>query len=276
MKARIITGVILAAGLIAVCLYGPLWLIYGALQLAAIIGLLELLKMAGEYEPTTCSSPLGDRVGALLVGTLLPAMAYFAPDLVLPVVLLAPVLVLGSFLLAPHPIETVGRRMATAVTVVFYIGLLFAALIHLATHSAGADSGRALLLLGAMVFLGDTGAFFFGKYFGRRKLYPLVSPSKTWMGALGGVLGSLLGATAFKLVLAAGLTWGDVLALALPCAVLGQVGDLTESLFKRSYGVKDSGGLLPGHGGVLDRMDGILFAAPYMLFYAFFFGLDLV
>jgi len=166
--------------------------------------------------------------------------------------------------------------MATSLTAVSYVGVLFAALIHLSTRVGGEDSPKLLLLLGAIVFLGDTGAYFVGKYLGRNKLYPLVSPNKTIEGALGGIVGSVLGALIFKLFVANGVTWFDVFATAIPCGILGQVGDLTESLFKRSYGVKDSGSLLPGHGGILDRFDGVLFAAPYLLLYASVVGFELV
>ena len=261
MRARILTGLVITAALITLCLYGPRWLIYAILQLAAIIGMLEILRMAAPRAPMT------DRVGAFAASMGLTALAFLAPHALPAAVLLSPVVVLGSFLARPRPIETVASRMSGALTAVFYVGLLFAALIHLATHSAGELSGRAFLLLGAIVLLGDTGAYFMGKFLGRRKLYPTVSPKKTVEGSLGGVLGSLVGAVVFKIAIAPGLGWLDVVAVAVPCSVLGQIGDLTESLFKRSYGVKDSGTILPGHGGVLDRLDGVLFAAPYMLLY---------
>ena len=261
MRTRIITGVIITVVLIALCLLAPLWLIYLVLQLAAVIGLFEILRMAAPRAPFT------DRLGALVAGVGLTALAYLWPPALLGAVLLTPVVVLGSFLLRPFPIATVAQRMSGALTAVFYVGLLFAALINLATRAAGPYSGRALLLLGAVVFLGDTGAYFTGRFLGRHKLYPSVSPKKTIEGALGGVAGSLLGAVVMKLLITTALGWGDIVAVVVPCSILGQIGDLTESLFKRSYGVKDSGTILPGHGGVLDRMDGILFAAPYLLLY---------
>jgi phosphatidate cytidylyltransferase len=94
-----------------------------------------------------------------------------------------------------------------------------------------------------------------------------VSPKKTWAGAWGGLAGSVVGVAALKLISAHFLSWVDVALIAIPGGILGQLGDLTESLIKRSVGVKDSGGLLPGHGGILDRIDAVLFIAPYVYGY---------
>jgi phosphatidate cytidylyltransferase len=120
-------------------------------------------------------------------------------------------------------------------------------------------------------WLGDTGGYFFGKYLGKNgaKLYPAISPNKTWIGAFGGLVGAALAA-----VLAA--FWfmrGDahpvtIFLVAIPLAPAGIVGDLVESLWKRTFGVKDSGTLLPGHGGMLDRIDAILFTAPVLYYLA--------
>lgn len=261
MSARIITGLIITALFILLCLLAPVWLIYVTLQLAAIIGMLEMLEMA------VPNGRMTDRVGALLVGCTITALAYVYPTALPAAVMLAPVVLLGSFLLSPKPIETVAHRMSGGLAAVFYVGMLFAALIYLGTASAGEQSGRVLLLLGAVVMVGDTGAYFVGRAYGRHKLYPAVSPKKTVEGAFGGIAGSVVGAIAVKLIAAPDLAWLDVFLVAVPAGILGQAGDLTESLFKRSYGVKDSGRILPGHGGVLDRLDGVLFAAPYVLLY---------
>ncbi len=123
-----------------------------------------------------------------------------------------------------------------------------------------------VFFLFVVVFSGDTAAYYLGKQFGRHKLSPKVSPGKTWEGAVGGLLGSLFGGILFELFWSLQCTLVDVALLAIPVAVLGQFGDLFESMLKRSVGRKDSGRLLPGHGGVLDRIDGLLFAIPVLYY----------
>jgi phosphatidate cytidylyltransferase len=126
-----------------------------------------------------------------------------------------------------------------------------------------ADPWLVFLLL-AIVWLGDTAAFYIGGRFGRHKMAPVVSPKKSWEGAAAG----------FLIALAVAAAWSSwhlgrldpaVLVLAAATAVAGQLGDLVESMLKRSTGIKDSGTVLPGHGGILDRCDAVLFAAPVLL-----------
>ena len=124
-----------------------------------------------------------------------------------------------------------------------------------------------MLIVLIVAWVADTGGYFAGRFLGKAKLYEAVSPKKTWAGAWGGLAGSLVGVAVLKLVTAHGLGWIDVVLIAIPGGVLGQLGDLTESLLKRSVGVKDSGALLPGHGGLLDRIDAVLFIAPYVYAY---------
>ncbi|MEM1057502.1 MAG: phosphatidate cytidylyltransferase [Bacteroidota bacterium] len=117
----------------------------------------------------------------------------------------------------------------------------------------------------------DTFAYLTGRAIGKNKLFPRVSPNKTWEGAMGGVAGALaLGALAKVTVLSDVFGWGDVLVLGLCCGAASQLGDLAESLFKRSAGVKDSGRSLPGHGGMLDRVDAAIVAVALMAAYAQF------
>ena len=125
-----------------------------------------------------------------------------------------------------------------------------------------------MLLVLIVAWLADTGGYFAGRFLGKAKLYEAVSPKKTWAGAYGGIAGSVVGVIALKLVHASWLDVGRRLAIAVPGGILGQLGDLAESLIKRSVGVKDSGALFPGHGGILDRIDAVLFIAPYVYGYS--------
>lgn len=122
-----------------------------------------------------------------------------------------------------------------------------------------------LLLLGlVIVFLGDTAAFYFGSAFGRHKMAPVVSPNKTWEGAAASFACALAVAAAWSWWRLGGVSW-QLLAAVAAAAAAAQIGDLVESMLKRGAGVKDSGNLLPGHGGMLDRVDAVLFALPTLL-----------
>ena len=120
-----------------------------------------------------------------------------------------------------------------------------------------------------VTFASDTAAYFVGKGLGRHKLAPLISPGKTWEGTIGGLVGAVLFSLLFTLSTPFSLPieWGEALLLGLLVSVFGQIGDLLESLFKRYVGVKDSGKLIPGHGGFLDRMDSIVFAGAVVYYY---------
>jgi phosphatidate cytidylyltransferase len=170
---------------------------------------------------------------------------------------------------------TVATRVAYSITGIAYVGLLFS-FVPLIKRDFGPAGGDVIVILLVIAWVGDTGAYFAGRFLGKSKLYPAVSPNKTWAGAVGGLAASVASAAAVKVLLSAlhdppslvhSLTWLDVLLLAAPGAVLGQIGDLFESLLKRSTGIKDSGSLLPGHGGILDRVDAVLFLAPYVYVY---------
>ena len=135
------------------------------------------------------------------------------------------------------------------------------------------EHGPAFALLAlCIVFAGDIGAFFAGHRFGRVKLAPQVSPGKTWEGLIGGVLLAALTAAAGGAFL--GLSPGIMVPVGLGVAALSVVGDLTESMFKRSVGAKDSGHLIPGHGGVLDRIDSITAAMPLFALVLSWLGLS--
>ena len=145
----------------------------------------------------------------------------------------------------------------------FWVGLLMA-LPSLRRLDDGLAWVFAVLVIS---WCGDTGGYFAGKYFGKHKLYPLVSPKKTWEGVAGGVTLATIGLFVLRAVALPALSVVDVLVLGPLLCLAGVVGDLSESLLKRAFGVKDSGRILPGHGGLLDRIDSVLFVAPLLYAY---------
>lgn len=136
------------------------------------------------------------------------------------------------------------------------------------------DDGIAWLFVAlAATWLADTGAYFAGRFLGRRKLFERVSPKKTWAGAFGGVLGAVAGVYAVARVGLPELPMLHVVGMGVVGACTSIVGDLVESMLKRAFGVKDSGTIMPGHGGLLDRVDGLLFSGASLWLYATVFGL---
>jgi len=124
-----------------------------------------------------------------------------------------------------------------------------------------------LILMMLIVWSSDTFAYFAGKFFGKTSLYEIVSPKKTWEGAIGGCLGALIISVLFSRLFLSGHSLVEISVISLTISVASILGDLCESLMKRAVNVKDSGSILPGHGGFLDRFDGVVFALPVM--YAF-------
>jgi len=227
--------------------------------LCVFLGMIEYAVMA--FDP----HEIWDRMFVVMTGSLLAAFMILLPKFMLLLgVWVILVISLGMIIFAPHP-PTAGVRMGKHFVGVFLIAYLlsFAGLIK---HMP--DGGRWILFMLTIVWFGDTGAYFTGKTIGRHKLAPLVSPNKTWEGSVGGLVASM-GAGALAMLYVPGLNWVLALALSVLVGIMGQFGDLAESLVKRTYNVKDSGNLIPGHGGVLDRIDAVLFAAPMMFIYLY-------
>ncbi|WP_243371124.1 phosphatidate cytidylyltransferase [Geotalea sp. SG265] len=164
-------------------------------------------------------------------------------------------------------IRDAARESALLMMGLVYVPLLLGHLILLRNLSFGREW---ILLMLVIVMCGDSAAYYSGSALGRTRLYPEVSPKKSVEGSIGGILGSIAGAVIFKLAVFPQLTYLHCILAAILLGVLGQLGDLFESLLKRSCGVKDSGTIIPGHGGILDRLDSILFAAPAAFYYAYF------
>lgn len=140
-----------------------------------------------------------------------------------------------------------------------YVGVGFHFLIL--TRMAGLNYVLFALFV---IWATDTGAYFFGRAFGKRKLWPEISPNKTMAGAIGGVLSACLVGVSFQLIYPFEHSLMMILIITVLVSIVGQIGDLIASAYKRHYNIKDSGKLLPGHGGILDRMDSLLFVLPFL------------
>jgi phosphatidate cytidylyltransferase len=191
------------------------------------------------------------------------------PELI-PLVLSLNVVVCGVLSLWRFPSDrTVLEEIARQIQGVCYIALPIALLVLL---RSAPDGPTWLFFLCAVIFAGDTAALYAGSLWGRHKLCPAISPGKTVEGALAGVAANLIVGVTVAAVFLPGIHWLSIVAFAVTAGLAGQAGDLFESELKRVSNIKDSGGMLPGHGGVLDRIDALLFAAPV----AFAFKLYLV
>jgi phosphatidate cytidylyltransferase len=171
-------------------------------------------------------------------------------------------------LLARTPVGEALPALGVLAYGVPYFALPIASLYWMQQHDPW-----VVFLLCAIVWLGDTAAYYVGKTFGRHKLAPVVSPKKTWEGATAGFLTGVVSTLVWSWCQYQRIHWPLVAAGAVT-AIAAQVGDLVESMLKRGAGVKDSGGVLPGHGGMFDRMDAMLFAAPVLLLGLWFAGLE--
>jgi phosphatidate cytidylyltransferase len=171
---------------------------------------------------------------------------------------------------------TIARASITAAGVL-YVASLGA---HMVTLREGPGLGgleysagfRAAMYAFAATWCCDTCAYLFGRAFGRHKMFPSVSPKKSWEGAVAGLVGAIGGLTLVNWALGGSMTFSGLAALGMAIGVAAQLGDLVESRIKRLAGVKDSSKLLPGHGGILDRFDGFLFVAPLVYYYFFLSG----
>ena len=250
MKTRIIAALVgIPPVLAAVFLAGPVS--FGAIVLAlALLALHEYLRLCA-VEP-----PLAAAVLVAAVPVLVAVPAGGAPG-VGAAALLA--LALGSLWRVTDPARRF-RGLAEGVLGLCYIGYAMGCLWLLRMETAH-GSAWLFLVLGA-TWAGDSAAFFVGSRFGRRRLCPGLSPNKTWAGAFGGLAGSLAGGLLSLPLFAGEASLPFVALTSLAVGLTGQLGDLFESLWKRAKGVKDSGNLIPGHGGILDRIDSLLIGIP--------------
>ena len=257
---RILTAVIGAPLLLGLAYLGGWY--FGVLVL--VLGMLAQYEVYGMMEQ---GGVRAWKVAGLALGGVLALRAFVPFALPLAVVGFLGLLAWSPFTKVEKPLSSLGATVLGA----FYPTALLAFLtdLRLAQGPSVGDLEAFYLTLTVLLLIWATDilAYYTGKAIGKHKLAPAVSPKKTWEGSVGGALGAVLVAVALKLTLISFLDWSHVVALALICGVVSQVGDLAESRFKRSVGVKDSGRMLPGHGGLLDRFDAALLAVPLAYLY---------
>lgn len=261
---RLVTGVIGAAIAVAAIFLLPSWPFLALIAGMALVGVREYGRFARAIAPQAPTGVLYPLVGVgvvgfgwLVAGLATTDVAVVGPRMALAIlVALAVALVCGlAVLLSSTPID----QAFTAIGLLSLgAGYLIAPTVSL--YALRSIDPWLLFLLAAIIWMGDSAAYFGGKSLGRHKLAAVVSPKKTWEGAAFGLLGSVLVAgvwSQFRL----GAVLPVVILAGTATAVFGQLGDLVESIMKRSSGIKDSGNILPGHGGILDRMDALFYGA---------------
>jgi phosphatidate cytidylyltransferase len=259
---RVLTAVILIPLLLAVIKLAPPWAFY-------LVGLCFALPATLELCRLICQRGRSCVPWLSVLGTAAIASSFLwkSPEPALPLAVLA---LLGPAV-AMFREKNPGRAADAAMTTLFpaaAVGLSFGFLVGLRVGGGNDELGQDLLLFSLLViWCCDTASLYGGLTFGRRPLFPRVSPKKTWEGAAFGVLGGLAAALIARLWFFRSLPLGHAVGLALLLSAAGMLGDLVESTQKRAAEVKDSGGMLPGHGGALDRLDSLLFAAPVAYYY---------
>jgi len=259
---RWLTGIIALPILIYLIGFAPRWIFYSLLYFASLTGLMEF------YNMTAPELPKSIRFSIYFLTLLLFLAIYLRQTILVPVIIVFWVFVpLTLFMFgAPFPGYQRTTGISQAVMGPVYVGLPLSMLVHI--HRFYPNGGHMwIFFLLTIIFANDTGAFYCGRLFGKHKLYKAVSPGKTWEGAVGGLLFSVIAALWFLHILPIHKIDMGIVILVLAVSIASQIGDLGESLLKRNHGVKDSGKILPGHGGILDRIDGLLFSIPILYLY---------
>jgi phosphatidate cytidylyltransferase len=260
LALRVGTAAVALPLLLAALLAGPPWLALAILVAALGLGLVELeaLARARAIRPMRFA-------GALLSAAFVVDVAA-GGRLPFPLAPLAALVLFVAMLSRGLDKDAVGAGAATLLGAV-YLGVLGGTLAALRVLPPVEEGAWRLVLLLGILIVSDTFAFFVGHALGRRRLAPTISPGKTVEGAIGGLVGGVAGAFLIRQLGLPRLPPLDTALLGAAVATLGIAGDLQESLLKRWAGVKDSGGLFPGHGGMLDRLDSLLFGAPVLYYY---------
>ena len=238
----------------------PLIYFLALVMVAAVLGQYEFYRMA-QARGIRSSAFLGSALGALVILDAYRPLIPTAGAFLLGVCLLA---IMVARLFSARPVEGAIEDVSATFMGIVYVALLFSFQVSI---RAGSDGRQWLVFLYFIIWASDIGAYSIGIPFGRHRLYEKISPKKSIEGLIGALAASAGMALLCQWWFMPSINTGSVVGIALALAAAGTVGDLVESLFKRAAGVKDSGTIIPGHGGILDRMDSMLFAAPVLYYY---------
>ncbi|WP_298889436.1 phosphatidate cytidylyltransferase [Porphyromonas vaginalis] len=263
---RLISGTVYVALIVLVLLLSMVWGLWLLLSVFAVAGIIEFNRLTGVNRPYIFRIVLDCAAAVwLLYATAQYGMAIsHGIGIFLPYLLYLLYVVCRSTFL-PH--QAMLPSLGNSVIGQLYIAVPLALTIRLTLvvdpfTSMTQYNGLLLLAIFIFIWVNDTGAYLVGSRWGKRRLAPNISPKKSVEGSIGGLLLVLLSAVVLRLLLFPELSWLSILLIAAVVAIFGTIGDLFESSLKRQAGVKDSGKLIPGHGGILDRIDSLLLAVP--------------
>ena len=267
--ARTIPGLLLAGGWLLLLLSGSFLVFWGVVVIIAILGSREYYQMVAGEEYSNLDQNVLSLIAALpILSTLFARSDTF---LLGPYILLAFAILVLFVMYNYARFENPSDILIIGVFGIVYLGFFSSHLVLI--HTVPGGTGW-LILLTAITAGSDTGAYWIGRRWGKNKLCPSISPRKTKEGAVGGVCGGLLAALIVFWCLDVRTSVLMVLGLSIALSVIGMVGDLLESIIKRGTDTKDSGTILRGHGGILDRVDSLLFAGPFLYYIIFYLHLS--
>lgn len=271
LAQRLLTAAVLLPIVIFCFIVGG-WVLRGLILAAALVGLWEYGNIVAREDKRA-------KLALVVVGTAATLLSLVATSAVQGALImqLSMIVLASLFVLAPGQFDTAWPRLTLLSFGVLYVGLGLSTVSHLrelGDAMTGGARGGYILVAFTATWANDTSAYFAGRAFGKHKMAEAISPKKTWEGFVGGAFGTLLFLVAGRFLFPAvfqAISYVDMVLVTIPAAFLGPMGDLAESMLKRNFGVKDSGKILPGHGGILDRIDAVLFVAPWTL--AYFVGI---
>jgi len=262
LRQRLLSAAVFIPILLVIIWFGPLWLFSLLIAAVALLGAIEFYRLAthGGWQPSVV---LGVAFTLFFI-----ADAYFAEpratEILIPTAVALPLLWL---LLRSRGEKTLANWLWT-VGGIFYIGWMLGHFIPLRELEQGRDW---VILALFTTFAADSGAYLIGRAWGRHSVVPKISPGKTWEGTFAGLIAGIAAAIALNAILGLPISYWQVSLLGFLIAAVAFVGDLVESMLKRKGGVKDAGRLIPGHGGILDRLDSVVFTVVLVYYYVVWF-----